>query len=68
MAAHMIYWFKNASSLFLPVACGIALFCFGLLKGRVTGQKPLRSALQTLVIGALAAAVAFALARLVSHL
>ncbi len=43
-----------------------ALFGFGWLKGRYTGTRPITSALQTFVIGGLAAAVAFGLARLVS--
>ncbi len=43
-----------------------ALFGFGWMKGRYTGTPPATSALQTLVIGGLAAAAAFAIARLVS--
>jgi VIT1/CCC1 family predicted Fe2+/Mn2+ transporter len=43
-----------------------ALFAFGWLKGRYTGTRPLTSALQTFVIGGIAAAVAFGLAHLVS--
>ena len=44
----------------------IALFIFGYVKGKFTGAPPLRSAIQTVVIGGLAAAAAFALARLIS--
>ena len=44
-----------------------ALFVFGFVKGRFTGARPLRSALQTVLIGGVAAAAAFGLARLVSH-
>jgi VIT1/CCC1 family predicted Fe2+/Mn2+ transporter len=44
----------------------LALFVFGWVKGRFTGAPYLRSALQTMLIGALAAGCAFALARLVS--
>ena len=44
----------------------LALFAFGLVKGRFTGAPPLRSALQTVVVGGLAAAAAFGLAKLVS--
>jgi VIT1/CCC1 family predicted Fe2+/Mn2+ transporter len=40
-----------------------ALALFGGIKGRFTGQPLLRSALQTCVIGGLAAAAAFAIAR-----
>jgi len=42
-----------------------ALFVFGYVKGRFTGVRPLRAAVQTAVVGGLAAAAAFALARLV---
>jgi VIT1/CCC1 family predicted Fe2+/Mn2+ transporter len=36
------------------------------LKGRFTGTSPLRSASQTVVIGGLAAAAAFVLAKLIA--
>ena len=41
----------------------VALFIFGAVKGRFTGTNPLRSALQTALIGGLAAAAAFLIAR-----
>jgi vacuolar iron transporter family protein len=44
----------------------IALFVFGYVKGRFTGNRPWRSGLQTVVIGGVAAAAAFAIARLIS--
>ncbi len=43
-----------------------ALALFGYVKGRYTGAAPLRSAMQTLGIGGIAAAVAFVLARAIS--
>ncbi|HYB51639.1 MAG TPA: VIT1/CCC1 transporter family protein [Burkholderiaceae bacterium] len=43
-----------------------ALAVFGFVKARYTGAAPLRSALQTMSIGGMAAAAAFALARAVS--
>ena len=43
-----------------------ALLIFGYIKGRFTGAPPLRSALQTTLIGGLAAAAAFGIARLIS--
>jgi VIT1/CCC1 family predicted Fe2+/Mn2+ transporter len=43
-----------------------ALAAFGAVKGRFTGVPMLRSALQTSLIGGLAAAAAFAIARLIS--
>jgi vacuolar iron transporter family protein len=44
----------------------MALFIFGYVKGRFTGTRPFRSAIQTALIGGLAAAVAFGLAKLIS--
>lgn len=43
----------------------VALVLFGYVKGRFTGAPPWRSALQTAVIGGLAAAAAFGIARLI---
>jgi VIT1/CCC1 family predicted Fe2+/Mn2+ transporter len=51
----------------LAVSAGVtllALFVFGSIKGRFTGVSWLKSGLQTLVIGGLAAGAAFGLARL----
>jgi VIT1/CCC1 family predicted Fe2+/Mn2+ transporter len=44
----------------------LALFVFGWVKGRLTGIAPLRGGLQTVVIGGLASAAAFGLARWIS--
>jgi VIT1/CCC1 family predicted Fe2+/Mn2+ transporter len=44
----------------------VALLVFGGVKGRLTGSGTLRSAVQTLVIGGLAAGAAYLLARLLS--
>lgn len=44
-----------------------ALLVFGYVKGRFTGTHPIRSALQTALIGGLAAAAAFGLAKLISR-
>ncbi len=44
----------------------IALTVFGYIKGRFTGTAPIRSAVQTVLIGGLAAAVAFVIAKMVS--
>jgi VIT1/CCC1 family predicted Fe2+/Mn2+ transporter len=43
-----------------------ALFAFGCVKGHYTGVKPLRGGLQTVIVGGLAAAAAFFIARLIS--
>ena len=53
----------------LPVSAGftlVALLVFGVVKGRFTGAGPVRSGFQTVLVGGLAAAAAFALARLFS--
>ena len=44
----------------------VALAVFGYVKGRFTGAGPLRSAFQTVLIGGLAAGVAFLIARAIS--
>ncbi len=43
----------------------IALFLFGYIKGRFTGTKPLTAGFQTMLVGGLAAGVAFLLAKLI---
>ena len=54
-----------ATALYISVAVTLAaLFAFGYIKGHFTGAGPLRSGLQTLLVGGLAAAAAFTLARL----
>jgi VIT1/CCC1 family predicted Fe2+/Mn2+ transporter len=44
----------------------LALFIFGAIKGHYTGVKPLRGGVQTVLVGGLAAAAAFFIARLIS--
>ncbi|HYL69114.1 MAG TPA: VIT1/CCC1 transporter family protein [Candidatus Limnocylindria bacterium] len=44
----------------------LALFVFGSIKGHFTGVKPLRGGMQTVLVGGLAAAAAFFIARLIS--
>jgi vacuolar iron transporter family protein len=64
------YFFLARVSQALPVSIALtlaALLIFGGVKGLITGVAPVRSALQTALIGSLAAAAAFAIARLVSH-
>ena len=48
------------------VATVFALLAFGYVKGTFTGKKPFRSAWQTAVVGGLAAAAAFAIAKLIA--
>ena len=44
----------------------LALFVFGYVKGRLTGKTPFRSAIQTCLIGGLAAGAAFTIAKLIT--
>jgi VIT1/CCC1 family predicted Fe2+/Mn2+ transporter len=44
----------------------LALLVFGYVKGTFTVKKPIRSALQTAVVGGLAAAAAFGIAKLIA--
>jgi vacuolar iron transporter family protein len=44
----------------------VALFAFGWIKGRFTGISPIKGGVQTAFIGGLAAAAAFAIARMIS--
>jgi vacuolar iron transporter family protein len=48
------------------VATVFALLAFGYVKGTFTGKRPFRSAWQTAVVGGLAAAAAFAIAKLIA--
>lgn len=58
---------QAASALLVSIGLTLAaLLVFGFVKGRVSGARPLRSAIQTVVIGGLAAAAAFGLARLIA--
>lgn len=65
----MPYMFINKAHSALLASASVtvlALFVFGYVKGRFTGSKPMRSAVQTAVVGALAALAAFAIAKLIS--
>jgi VIT1/CCC1 family predicted Fe2+/Mn2+ transporter len=55
----------NALSVSIAVTLA-ALAVFGFVKGRFTGARPWKSALQTTLIGSVAAAAAFAIARAVA--
>jgi VIT1/CCC1 family predicted Fe2+/Mn2+ transporter len=63
------YFFIADARAALPwsALCAVAaLFAFGWAKGKATSGRPLRSALHTTLVGAIAAAAAYGLARLVS--
>jgi vacuolar iron transporter family protein len=61
------FFFSDAQKglIFSALITAFALLCFGFIKGKFTGAKPFRSALQTVLIGGLAASAAFALAKLI---
>jgi VIT1/CCC1 family predicted Fe2+/Mn2+ transporter len=62
------YFFFASARAALPFSVGVtllALAVFGYIKGRFTVDKPLRSAWQTVIVGGLAAAAAFGIARLI---
>ena len=61
------YMFIHRSQSALMVSAALtlaALLVFGFIKGQFAGTKPMRSALHTALVGGLAAAAAFGLARL----
>ena len=63
------YVFAASSSIALKfsiVVTVVALGVFGYIKGFFTGMSPMRSAVQTVVVGSLAAAAAFTIAKLIS--
>jgi VIT1/CCC1 family predicted Fe2+/Mn2+ transporter len=62
------YILLSSLNMALWVSVGVtllALFLFGFFKGQFTGLSPLRGGSQTVLVGGLAATVAFALARLI---
>jgi predicted membrane protein (TIGR00267 family) len=66
LAPYMLISNAGSALMFSVVFTLVALLIFGYVKGRFTGARPLRSALQTALIGGLAAAAAFGLAKLIS--
>ena len=62
------YFLARTAGAALPASVAVtlvALLVFGWVKGRFTGVVPLRSALQTAMVGGIAAAAAFALAKMI---
>jgi VIT1/CCC1 family predicted Fe2+/Mn2+ transporter len=66
LTPYMIWREPKTGLIMSVIATLIALFFFGFIKGRYTGAPRLRSAIQTTVIGGLAAGVAYAIARAVA--
>jgi VIT1/CCC1 family predicted Fe2+/Mn2+ transporter len=65
-AAYIKQMTVGMALLFSVVVTLVALFIFGFIKGRYTGTRPARSALQTALIGSVAAGAAFLIARAIS--
>jgi VIT1/CCC1 family predicted Fe2+/Mn2+ transporter len=65
LAPYFIPWGLGYAALGSVAVTALALLIFGYVKGLYTTQQPLRGAWQTLLVGGLAAAAAFALASLV---
>ena len=63
LAPYMVQHDVRAALPWSIAITALALACFGFMKGRFTGAPALRGALQTTIIGGLAAAAAFAIAR-----
>lgn len=62
------YMFSETTATALSYSVFLTLFAlliFGFVKGRFTGTRPVRSALQTAFIGSVAAGAAFAIARMI---
>jgi VIT1/CCC1 family predicted Fe2+/Mn2+ transporter len=66
LAPYMILAKASTALPYSVVATIVALAIFGYIKGRFTGAPPLRSSIQTTVIGGLAAGAAFGIAKLIS--
>jgi vacuolar iron transporter family protein len=67
LAPYMIIHHDLHLALIYSVAVTLlALFGFGAIKGHFTGVQPLRGGMQTVLVGGLAAAAAFLIARLIS--
>ena len=66
LSPYMIIHSSRQALLWSALVTLVALGVFGYVKGRFTGSKPRRSALQTVVIGGLAAGAAFLIAKAIS--
>lgn len=66
LAPYMLVAKASTALPYSVVATIAALAIFGYIKGRFTGAPPLRSSIQTTVIGGLAAGAAFGIAKVIS--
>ena len=66
LAPYMLLGNARRALVFSVSVTIVALFVFGLIKGRYTGARPLKSALQTTITGGLAATAAFLIAKAIT--
>jgi vacuolar iron transporter family protein len=66
LAPYMLTGNGKTALIFSVSVTLVALFVFGLIKGRYTGARPIKSALQTTITGGLAATAAFLIARAIA--
>ena len=66
LSPYIIFHQIKVSLVFSIALTLVALFIFGYIKARFTGIKPIRGALQTILVGGLAAGAAFFIARMIS--
>jgi len=66
LSPYMIFHSSREALVWSAAVTLLALGVFGYIKGRFTGSRPGRSALQTIVIGGLAAGAAFLIAKAIS--
>lgn len=66
LCPYIILSHAHTALLWSVVVTLAALLVFGYIKGRFTGKRPIRSAFQTALVGGLAAAAAFGIARAIS--
>jgi VIT1/CCC1 family predicted Fe2+/Mn2+ transporter len=67
LAPYMITPRATTALEYSVASTAVALAIFGYIKGRFTGASPLRSSIQTTVIGGLAAGAAYAIAKMFSR-
>jgi vacuolar iron transporter family protein len=66
LAPYMLMHTARVAMIISVIVTVIALAVFGLIKGRYTGAKPMKSALQTTITGGLAATAAFLIAKAIT--
>ena len=66
LSPYMLFRTSSQAFWYSVLVTLVALAVFGYIKGRFTGARPLRSGLQTVVIGGLAAGAAYLIAKLIS--